>query len=706
MRAPHRSRLSGHLVRPAGPLRLAPSALPALLIACAAVCGDALRRHRAAGAASAAGGSAAGSKLRERMARSSATLAQLRTREARREDGDADRVKVHKELFTVKVNFDLEDFEPSDGLTMVFDKPSHAMMLNSGLMPQGGFAWGRFKDDIQTSGWAELYMETTPTETGHNDAKMYAAGYAEGLLTSVRISEHYANTYRLLMRRGRSQLGKIKDLLQNEMSYMRLKTNLVAYALTNEPEDAYWKQVRYVAAQLWGVCDGYNFAARHFGVHTLELEDLILLNMGAELSQIIDAFASTSSAAPASLLQLQSLARHGAAASGGGGGGGGDGSVRREAAEAAERRKEEEGKHEEGLLFDDAHWEKRVAASGHCSAFIRVGSGNTDLFVGHTTWDDYSKMLRVFKYYKFPLEGADTMASHIGFPSYPGAVSSTDDYYVMSSGLAVMATSLVVLNPAVWLQMPTFPATPHIPNFAHVMAVNRLASNAVHWSRLYTAEMPASYAAQWMAVDYNRFQKGAAVADNTLWVVETLPGVTHAEDASSILRNKGYWASYDRPYFDVVRVASGHADAQRSHGALYSWGDNPRAKIFAGAAAGTNTLYDMRGLMSRNMYPYAGVAPNEPGHEISARMDLDRISPLPNGGIDAKVTNRCLAKNLQVQAVSGPSHSKQAPFSWKNADGSDSWPGWPHLGQPDRWAFDFVQQSPTADGEVTESGDC
>ena len=32
-----------------------------------------------------------------------------------------------------------------------------------------------------------------------------------------------------------------------------------------------------------------------------------------------------------------------------------------------------------------------------------------------------------------------------------------------------------------------------------------------------------------------------------------------------------------------------------------------------------------------------GVSPVEPGHDISARMDLSLTMPIPNGGIDAKV---------------------------------------------------------------------
>merc|ERR1719265_1165061 len=134
--------------------------------------------------------------------------------------------------------------------------------------------------------------------------------------------------------------------------------------------------------------------------------------------------------------------------------------------------------------------------------------------------------------------------------------------------------------------------------------------------------------------------------------------------------------------------------AQGSYGALYSYDNSPRASIFKGVAPLSEHIMDMRSIMNRNHYPSEGVLPNEPGHAISARMDLDSVSHIPNGGIDAKVTNRCLFRSLQTQAVSGPTHFGQKVFKWVDA-GREVFPGWPHLGLPDVWDFRWVQVTPT-----------
>merc|ERR1719401_767647 len=101
-------------------------------------------------------------------------------------------------------------------------------------------------------------------------------------------------------------------------------------------------------------------------------------------------------------------------------------------------------------LLDDAHWESRLARSGRCSALVRLAAGNQDILLGHATWSDYSQMTRIFKYYKFSLRGAGSVTTLMALSSYPGAVSSTDDFYIMDSGLAIMETSLTLLNPTVW----------------------------------------------------------------------------------------------------------------------------------------------------------------------------------------------------------------------------------------------------------------
>mmetsp|Transcript_36369 Transcript_36369/g.104540 ORF Transcript_36369/g.104540 Transcript_36369/m.104540 type:complete len:651 (+) Transcript_36369:99-2051(+) len=602
------------------------------------------------------------------------TRARAGVRASAAEEGEG-HVGHHKDLYGVDLHFDIQEMRTSEGLTMQFDGKHNRLRLELGVTPIEGIAWGNFNDRIDTTGWSELFVETSKGAVS-NDVRVYSAGYVEGVLTCVRLSEFNANARMLLEKKADQEaLTSVRKHLRAQVHYLKSMIGLDGMRIAEEPSDPYWKQVRYVFFQLWGLNDGYNKVARHFQVRELDMEDLILLNVGGELQQLLEAFSpdavvDRAKSRPASFLQM--AARAGAAGRG------------REAGAEAED------------PLDDRHWERRVQTAGKCSALVRLANSNSDLLIGHTTWDDYSKMTRIYKYYTFHLTNADNVATKIGFSSYPGTVSSTDDFYMMDSGLTVMETSLIILDPHAWNSVG---AKPTIPTFMHLMATNRMARTASDWARRLMSGATGTYTSQWMVVDYNQFKPQVPLENNTFWVVEMVPGVAHAQDMTTELKEKGFFASYNRPYFPATRLASGHQKAEASHGDLYSFDKNPRAKRFAAEAAEVNAAGGMRVLMSQNLYPHSSSA----GHEISARMDLLQLDATPNGGIDVKVTNCCLQKLLSVQAISAPSHQTLPPFRWlQAATGAEVWPGYPHVGLPDVWSFDFVQISPVDQGPIQE----
>jgi len=626
----------------------------------------------------------------------------------------------HLPLYPVDVNMDIEGFESSHGLTMRFDWQSHRMVLQVGLFTGDGLAWGRFDDRIASTGWSELYMNTGSNPSMSNDVTMYAAGYIEGILTCVRLSQFYANDHDLLMKAdaGHQALSNVRSKFANEVIFMKGKANIVPHLLSEEPKESYWKQARYLLFQLWGLLDGYNYAAAHFKVHTFTFLDMLLLNSNAEIPTMLEAYAPlavsdrVSAQTPPlifkALLQTnQSNRLRGKKSSK---------KMTKEEIAKEKKRLEAGMRYRKGVLnevvrqnrtrtlptveeekdpLSDYNWERRLQTDGHCSAFVRVTEGNADMLVGHSTWTDYSEMTRIFKYYDFKLPGAGTAGDLLAFSSYPGAINSMDDFYMMSSGMVVMDTSLELLNPVLYDKVLDFPLTPHVPTFIHIMVCNRLAKTASHWVELYEQNSPniGTSNAQWMIVDFRNFIPNKPLAPNTLWIIETIPGSMHSGDVTDVLKEDRYWASFNRPYFTNIRDASGHSGAEASHGDMYSWKNNPRAKIFQSSSGGIESLFEMRGLMTRNMYPYAGVEPNEPGHDVMARMDLNQIAPIPNGGIDTKIVNRCLLKLRQCQAISGPTHATQTVFQWET-DGKENWKGWPHRGLPNAWNFGFVQMTP------------
>merc|ERR550537_777309 len=327
--------------------------------------------------------------------------------------------------------------------------------------------------------------------------------------------------------------------------------------------------------------------------------------------------------------------------------------------------------------------------------------------VAHTTWADYSTMTRIYKFYSLPLPNSETMATTISMSSYPGTVTSGDNFFMADSGLTLTDTSLEMVNPFGFDGVKDFPFNAHIPNFMHILISLRLAKNAADFAEHYEKQNTGTLMAQWMVVDYNMFTPGQAPVQNLLWVIEQVPGKIVAKDMSLVLRQQGYWASANRPFFQDVRDVSWFTNAQKSHGKLYSATDCPRCRIFSDNAPNVNSLFDIRGLIHRNNYPVQAIGPFLPGHEISARFDLDPKEPIANGGIDSKIVSNCLFKLQTVQAISGPSHVMLPFFQWKGADGREKFPGMPHVGLPNTWNFNWQMISPAGStGNLVDVDSC
>jgi len=606
-------------------------------------------------------------------------------------------------LFDVEVNFDLEALDPAKGATMYFDKRHHRMRLDIGLGPKEGLAWGTFADELPKNGWSQLRISGAGPAVS-NSAKMYAAGYVEGLLSCIRISEYYHNTRQLLLMAERSHhsLLAIRTQLQSQVEYVKANVNLVEHIWTEEPSDLRWRHARFLLFQLWGMMDGYNYAAKHFKVHTLSLVDFFLLNSLGEAGTLMDAYrpqtiSDRAKASSPPLVFLQKEARK----------------LRHADAGTGEdwltwlKTEDSHMVQHETTSADEEEWRRRVVGQGRCSALVRITEGYNDLLVGHTTWSDYSTMTRIWKYYTIPLQGSETMANTLVMSSYPGTITSGDNFFMADSGLVLTDTSLEMVNPFGFDAVKDFPFNPHLPNFMHVIVCLRRAKNAADFAKWYQVQNTGTLLAQWMVVDYNMFTSGKPVGQNLLWIIEQVPGKMEAKDMSLVLRQQGYWYGVNRPYFSTIRDLTWFTKAQQSHGKLYSVSDCPRCRIFRDSAPGVNNLFDMRGLINRNNYPVQSYGPFLPGHEISARFDLDPKEPIANGGIDSKITSKCMFKLLTAQAISGPTHAMLPFFKWVGADGREQFPGQPHVGLPNTWSFNWQQISPVgASGTIVDVDFC
>lgn len=537
---------------------------------------------------------------------------------------------------------------------------SHAKMMR--------VAWARYNNTVDQNGWAHLSVTATDDPMVSEEVRMYAAGYLEGMLSSRQIRDFHHNTQQLLQEAEESHhaMQTIKEVFAAQAEGILHRTANRTLGASVGPSARWQLQARYALMQSWGILDAYNSQASLVNGTRLSMVDLLVLSSDGETPELETAFDYDEVAL------REDDAKHGW-------GSFLQGSKKRPRSPALPKSQTEA----------EALWRRIKESSGRCSALVRLAQGRKELLVGHSTFSDYGEMNRIFKYYNLPLHGA--VARKIAFSSYPGVAGSTDDYYLTDSGLVVTETTISMLNDQAYDRLHDVRGL--LPDFMRIMLATRLAKSGKEWVELMSQSATGLYSSQWMVVDYGKFEPKRPLQNGTLFVLEQMPGISHAQDMSQKLDESGYWASENRAWFDDVREASGSREMESLYGSIFSAEKNPRALIFAGTAPKVQTLAEMKSEMRRNQGHHETSlrsGASSPDHAIAARGDL-ADKPSTNGAVDAKVTSSCLARQLQCEAISGPTWDTQQPFRWTDDAGKELFPESPHDGQPDKWNFDWVR---------------
>jgi len=278
------------------------------------------------------------------------------------------------------------------------------------------------------------------------------------------------------------------------------------------------------------------------------------------------------------------------------------------------------------------------------------------------------------------------VGNQMTFSSYPGMLSSLDDFYIMNSGLTMIQTTNSIYNTTLYkLVVPQA-----LLAWQRVRAANAMAPDGQTWYNTVGRENSGTYNNQYMVINYNLFKPGQPLQNGTLWVCEQIPGTVIGADLTWTLE-RGYFSSYNVPYFYDIYVASGYPAVVEKYGVGYSYQLAPRAEIFRRDQATVSDLDTLKALMRYNDYLNDPYANKNPMAAICSRGDLITPTPQLGGCYDTKVTNYELQSLLQSEAINGPTQSHNLPaFQWTpNFDKMAS-----HFGEPVVFDFDFVSMEP------------
>lgn len=183
-------------------------------------------------------------------------------------------------------------------------------------------------------------------------------------------------------------------------------------------------------------------------------------------------------------------------------------------------------------------------------------------------------MLRVFKSYHTPLNNPLLHSSSISFSSRPGDLESKDDFYILSSNLVVIESSLNNYNPSLFTKIKS----DALPVWIRVNLANRMAQNAKIWGEIFSKFNSGTHNNQWAIVDYNKFwelkidKKEKDRWENVVWLLEQFFDRIYEEDVTKkYLVNEGYFATYNFPYDEKI-FKEGFYEEKNPH--------DPREDIF------------------------------------------------------------------------------------------------------------------------------
>ncbi|XP_075736787.1 putative phospholipase B-like 2 isoform X4 [Rhipicephalus microplus] len=449
--------------------------------------------------------------------------------------------------------------------------------------------WGSFVDRYSTQGYG--FLELYSNESYSDRDQAFNAGIFEGYATADRAIMHYDNLWKQYCAHQVDSCVKLFQFIGATLNYMQQQATELAV------KDPYWHQVDMVLTQLNAISAG--ITARQNKVRFFSPQDvditranmLLFLNLDGEVDDI----------------------------------------------EARLR----------PVTTSGVNVDEPMAGRRADSALVKLLPGNKDLLLSHVSGGPYAGMTKILKKYSLNLHTSAKSKKKIAgrvhaTSSSPGKLTSGDDFYLLSNGLALMSTGIEVHNNSLYRFI-----TPNcVFEFVRAIVANRLATSATEWINIYSKNPSGTNSKQWMIVDYNKFKPAQQIPDGLLWIMESLPGFTHTEDVSAVLRKQSYWPSYNIPY--------------------NGFKEDPASKCVCippfSATNGISARSDLNILMGRYPFPALG--------------------PASRGGIDMKLTNTSLAVGLQFIAVAGPTQDLQPPFRWSTSGFHD-----PHDGQPDLWNF-------------------
>ncbi|XP_063974272.1 putative phospholipase B-like lamina ancestor [Diachasmimorpha longicaudata] len=503
-----------------------------------------------------------------------------------------------------------------------------------------------YRTRIQETGWSFVEIETSPNYS--DTVQAYAAGLLEGSLTWQLIHHHWHNTIEAPCVGREEVCDKIRKGLKENAEATRLTANTLA------AEDPFWHMVRLFYTQLAGLEQGWRQAAkRSKNSAVLTQEDFLWLTMASDIPNFGSEYQPTS---------------------------------------------------ERNLNLE---------AGGILVKSVLTEEDDPRSLIGiiHSTAAPYQKMLRLIKKYTFGYHmnsaknSARVPTRAIIASSYPGALSSQDEYYLLQGEksedtMIIAGTPLTPFEPNSEdtegeIIVAEKEESHTVMSAARIMSSNWLSSSALSWGR-YLARRRApetlSKPVQWIII---------TPQDTSIWIIEQHPAETHAIDYTKIFTTTKSLFCNGKSVFEhkqSIPVSSAITPSPPEHSTPpevskhLENSDGTDKKEKNSVESNEIGKIKQNGSISDkiNSTLNSKLIEETPGAEwvMGYRGDLEKVA-VPFGNIDTKLILIGSEGIDTFEATSGPFPGRFGEaFEWKR-----DFPGVTHVGQPEKFNFKPVTPS-------------
>ncbi|GIQ82222.1 phospholipase B-like protein, partial [Kipferlia bialata] len=324
----------------------------------------------------------------------------------------------------------------------------------------------------------------------------------------------------------------------------------------------------------------------------------------------------------------------------------------------------------------------------HCTGAVRLTPDNSDVFMAHATWI-YTNMARKTGKRHY-MDNPRTQVEHIAFSSYPGVVTSCDDFYMNSEGIVVFETSYGIFNHDLY---DAYMTPKSVPTWMRTQVANWIATSPMDWTSEFGKENSGTYNNQWLVLQSNMFAPGSPPPAGFVYKMEMAPGFYRAWDATDELIDNGYIPSVNVPTDPFIANITGYA--AKAWDPYYSYEDCARYQIFQELMPEVESFEEFQSFMRYNNYLSDPLTNNDPGQTIAARYDLRDPalcgrSPVPMSAIDCKAVNMHMARRQQASVIAGPTDDRVPTFSFSGYGAEQDTTVY-HAGIPDTFPSQWVQ---------------